>query len=258
MSGEALLRVADLSCAYESRLFGGLGSRVSRQVLKGINLTINEGEIFGLVGESGSGKSTLARCILGLLDYQGSVRINGIEASSFKRRRLERALQVQAVFQDPAGALNPAKTVEGLLEEPLKIHHMGDATERRARVEEALAMVGLDQSYRSRRPDELSGGQKQRVCIAASLLLKPRLIIADEAVSSLDVSVGAQILNLFQDLHRKLKLSMLFISHNLNLVYYLCDRIAVIHEGTIVECGSAEEIYTNPRHPYTKSLLQKE
>jgi ABC-type glutathione transport system ATPase component len=254
LAPETILEVRNLFSAYTSRSFGGLGGKIVKPVLSNINLDIRTGEIFGLVGESGSGKTTLGRCILGLADYQGSIHINGKDQRTLGR--LERALEVQAVFQDPAGALNPAKTIGWLLEEPLKIHKTGGKREREERINAALATVGLDQSCKTRKSRELSGGQKQRVCIASALMLKPSLIIADEAVSALDVSVGAQILNLFQELHQKLKLSMLFISHNLNVVYYLCDRIAVMYQGRIVETGSADEVYNNPKHPYTRHLLE--
>jgi ABC-type glutathione transport system ATPase component len=166
------------------------------------------------------------------------------------------ARRVQAVFQDPSASLNPAWKAGWILEEPLKINKMGSGPERRRRVDEVLELVGLDPSYKNRRAHELSVGQKQRICIGCALMPRPRLIIADEAVSALDVSVGAQILNLFRELHRTLGLGMLFISHNLNLVHYLCDRIAVMKDGRIVEQGDAEEIYRNPQAPYTRALLE--
>jgi len=166
------------------------------------------------------------------------------------------ARRVQAVFQDPAASLNPAWRAGWIMEEPLRINKMGSSAERRKRVDEVLELVGLDPSYKNRRVNELSVGQKQRICIGCALTLRPRLIIADEPVSALDVSVGAQVLNLFRELHQNLGLGMLFISHNLNQVYYLCDRIAVMKDGRIVEQGSAEDVYGNPQHPYTRALLQ--
>jgi oligopeptide/dipeptide ABC transporter ATP-binding protein len=215
---------------------------------------MHPGEIFGLVGESGCGKTTLGRCILGLIDYEGDIIIDGLRQD--KRRRRELARKVQAVFQDPVGSLNPAKRIGWLMEEPLKIHRLGTKQERIQKVDAMLRMVGLDPSYKTRKVQELSGGQKQRVCIGCALMLDPKLIIADEAVSSMDVSVAAQILNLFQDLHQRLGLALMFISHNLNVVYYLCDRIAVMYRGQIVELGTAEDIYSAPAHPYTRTLLE--
>jgi ABC-type glutathione transport system ATPase component len=242
---------------YETYSYGIFGKRERKPVLNNINLEIAPGEIFGLVGESGCGKTTLGRCILGLIDYEGEIDIDGLRQEKGRRglKRLEMAARVQAVFQNPAAALNPVKRIGWLLEEPLRIHRMGTKQEREKRVDEVLDLVGLDPSYKIRRVRELSVGQKQRIAIGCALILRPRLIIADEAVSSLDVSVGAQILNLFQDLHAGLGLSLIFISHNLNLVYYLCSRIAVMRRGQILEMGTAEEVYSAPKHPYTRELL---
>ncbi|MDR1972250.1 MAG: ATP-binding cassette domain-containing protein [Treponema sp.] len=251
---ENLLSVRDLSSGYAARSLGGFGRRIEKQVLYDINLEMGPGEIFGLVGESGCGKTTLGRCILGLLDYRGDVYIDGLRQGRGADRR-EMAKRVQAVFQDPAASLNPAWRVGWILEEPLRINNMGSGPERRKRVDEVLELVGLDPSYKGRRAHELSVGQKQRICIGCALMLGPKLIIADEAVSSLDVSVGAQVLNLFRELRQNLALGMLFISHNLNQVYYLCDRIAVMREGRIIEQGRAEDVYLNPRQPYTRALL---
>jgi ABC-type glutathione transport system ATPase component len=247
-----LLDVVNVSNAYTIRSHALFGKTQAKRVLDHVSLAIENGEVFGLVGESGCGKSTLANAILGLIDYKGSILLNGQPCDG--RHRGRRARDVQAVFQDPSSALNPSKRVGWLLEEPLRIHGVARA-ERSRRVGEVLEMIGLNSSYQKRRADELSGGQKQRVCIGCALMLEPRLLIADEAVSALDVSVGAQILNLFKDLHERLGLSLLFISHNLDVVYYLCDRIAVMYEGRIVEMKDAEELYRDPTHPYTKALL---
>ncbi|MDR0399915.1 MAG: ATP-binding cassette domain-containing protein [Treponema sp.] len=250
-----LLSVRDLSAAYVSHSLGSFGRRIERPVLHGVNLEIAAAEIFGLVGESGCGKTTLGRCILGLMDYRGEIVIDGLRQGK-KADRGEMARRVQAVFQDPSASLNPAWRAGRILEEPLRINRIGGGAERKKQVDQTLELVGLDPSYKRRRVDELSVGQKQRICIGCALMLRPRLIIADEAVSALDVSVGAQVLNLFRELHQNLGLGMLFISHNLNQVSYLCDRIAVMKEGRIVEQGGAEEIYRNPRDPYTRMLLE--
>jgi ABC-type glutathione transport system ATPase component len=232
---EPFLSVRGLSSAYTTRHI--VGKKEVKPVLDRVDLAIGRGEIFGLVGESGCGKTTLAKCVLGLIDYEGEIVINGRKRVGGRkisyRERREGALDVQAVFQDPGASLNPVKSVGWILEEPLRVHGMGSAAERSAEVERMLDLVGLDASYKKRKPKELSSGQKQRVAIGAALMLKPGLLVADEPVSALDVSVAAQILNLFRELNKRLGLSLLFISHNLDLVHYLCDRLAVMRDGKI-------------------------
>jgi len=250
---ESVLDIKNVYNTYTSSSFGVFGKKENKDVLNNVSLTVHKGEIFGLVGESGCGKTTLCRAILGLVDYKGEMTIGGQTRKS--GNRLTIAKNVQAVFQDPTGSLNPVKRVGWLLEEPLRIHKTGTPCERARRVDEVLELIGLDSSYRPRKISELSGGQKQRVAIGVALMLNPKLIIADEAVSALDVSVGAQIINLLRDLHERLKLSLLFISHNLDVIYYLCDTIAVMKDGEIVEKGSAVEVYSAPKHNYTKQLL---
>jgi ABC-type glutathione transport system ATPase component len=252
---EPLLSVRQVSNSYVTHSLGSFGRRIEKPVLHDVTLEIAAGEIFGLVGDSGCGKTTLGRCVLGLIDYRGEIMVDGLRQGPRADRR-EMAKRVQAVFQDPSASLNPAWPAGWILEEPLRINKMGSGAERRRRVDEVLELVGLDPSYKKRRVHELSVGQKQRICIGCALMLRPRLIVADEAVSALDVSVGAQVLNLFRELHQNLGLGMLFISHNLNLVYYLCDRIAVMKDGCIVEQGEAEAIYRNPQAPYTRALLE--
>ena len=238
---EAFLRVRNLSCAYVTRAWGILGKKEVKPVLHNINFEIMRGEIFGLVGESGSGKTTLGRCVLGLIDYEGEIFLNGRkhEKKSTLGERQKRALEVQAVFQDSGSSLNPVKSVGWILEEPLRAHKKGGDSERRYEVDRMLDLVGLDASHKKRKPQELSSGQKQRVSIGAALMLRPGLLVADEPVSALDVSVGAQILNLFRDLNKRLGLAMLFISHNLEIVDYLCDSVAVLQNGHIDEITGA-------------------
>ena len=217
-----LIMIRNLSNSYVSRNFGLFGKKEIKPVLNNVNLDIAAGEIFGLSGESGCGKTTLARCILGLIDYQGEITIEGQGPG-----------QIQMVFQDPGASLNPVKKIGWLMEEPLVIHRLGTAQERARKVDEMLARVGLDGSYKTRRASELSGGQKQRICIGRALMLDSKILIADEAISSLDVSVGMQILTLFRELRESLGLTIIFISHNISTMKYFCDRIALMKDGGI-------------------------
>ena len=235
MNIDAFLSVKNLSCSYSSRPWGVFGKKEVKHVLNNISFTIDKGEIFGLVGESGCGKTTLGKCILGLIDYEGEIIVNGSKRNKKPglRERQKNAFEVQAVFQNSGSSLNPVKSIGWILEEPLKVHNMGTASEREKKVDRMLDLVGLDSTLKNRKPQELSSGQKQRVAIGAALMLEPGLLVADEPVSSLDVSVAAQILNLFRELNRKLNLSILFISHNIDLVDYLCDRVALMQNGVI-------------------------
>lgn len=249
---EFILEIRNLEKSYIHQNASIFSRKKSVKVLKDISFAIQQGEIFGLVGESGCGKSTLGRSIVGLIqDTLGEILVDGENVKTSKGI----SSKVQIVFQDPLSSLNPKKKIGWILEEPLKIHKIGNREERRKRVNQILDVIGLDSSYRDRYPHELSGGQRQRISIGSSLMLQPKLIIADEPVSALDVSVQSQILNLMKDLHDKLRLSYLFISHNLNVVYYICDRVAVMYLGRIVELSSVDELYNHPLHPYTKALL---
>jgi len=221
---EPLISIRGLSNTY---ITGSLfGKKETKPVLRNIDLDISEGEIFGLSGESGCGKTTLARCILGLTDYEGEITINGLPRGS--------SGITQMIFQDAGASLNPVKKTGWLLEEPLVIHRFGDSKQRSRRVDEMLSRTGLDSSCKNRHPRELSGGQKQRVCICRALMLNPKILIADEAISSLDFSAGAQILNLFRELRENFSLTIIFVSHNINAAEYLCDRISVMRNGELL------------------------
>ncbi len=240
---EHVLEVENLSVIYQDT--GLFGRKMRFQALTDVSFQVRHGEILGLVGESGCGKSTLSRAILGMLD---TAVITG-EIRHFTPRP-------QMVFQDPFGSLNPSKSIGWILEEPLRVYGKYGPEERRRRVLDMLERVGLERSMAGRRPSELSGGQRQRVSIAAALIRRPRFIIADEPVSSLDVTIQAQILDLLWDLRRDLDLSYLFISHDLNVVYSICDRVMVMHRGRIIEQGSVDEVYDHPREEYTRQLLR--
>lgn len=253
MNKENILELSHVCSGYEDgngRLFG---TTRTKEVLRDVSFTVYKNEFLGLVGESGCGKSTLGNVILNLQPFEGSVRIAGTDLSVLGRK--ERSSRIQAVFQDPMSALNPRKTIGFTMREPLRAHHIGTVSEQEEAVRQMLRRVGLDEAYADRYPRELSGGQRQRACIGAALMLQPDLVVADEAISALDVSVGAQILNLFREIDEQRSFSMLFISHNMNVVYYLCDRIAVMYRGRIVELGTAEAVYRTPAHPYTRLLL---
>ena len=237
-------------------IFGG-GAKGEVRAVDEVSLDVEAGETVGLVGESGSGKSTLGRLVLRLIEpTSGSVRFDGRDltaASHREMRRLRRDMQI--IFQDPFGSLDPRMRVEDIIAEPLIIHGNG-SRQHRAKVSELLNAVGLDPSALHRFPHEFSGGQRQRIVIARALALRPKFIVADEPVSALDVSVGAQIVNLLSQLQRDFGLTYLFISHSMPVVRYLATRIAVMYRGKIVEVGSTAKITTNPKDAYTRSLLE--
>lgn len=237
---------------------GGLfAAKAIVRAVDDVSFDIEEGETFGLVGESGSGKSTTGRCMLRLIEpTSGEVRFRGDDVMTFDRRRLRAARrEMQMVFQDPYSSLNPRMRVADIIEEPLIIHRIGSRHERRDQIAELLRLVGLDPSHAGRYPHEFSGGQRQRIGMARALALRPSFIIADEPVSALDVSIQAQVINLLLDLQEQLKLTYLFIAHDLRLVRHICSRTAVMYLGKIVESGKTNSIFANPQHPYTRALL---
>ena len=229
----------------------------SVQALEKVSLSIRQGETLGLVGESGCGKSTLGRILLGLIPPSGgSVLYKGKELFSHSKEEQKRfRKELQIIFQDPTASLNPRFRTIDTLSEPLHIHAICRKEKIESHVEQLLRKVGLDENFKYRYPHELSGGEKQRIGIARALATEPEFIVADEPVSSLDVSVQAQILELLHTLQKTERLTMLFISHDLNIVRLLCDRIAVMYFGKLVELASTEELFNQPKHPYTQTLL---
>ena len=240
MTDELVLSLHHVSAGY--REGGMLGRKHFREVLHDVSFDVYRGEILGLVGESGTGKSTLAKTILGMIKPAAG------EVVHYTKRP-------QMIFQDPYSSLNPAYPVEGLLEEPLRIYGKYDAPERKHRVREMLERVELPEEVLKAKPAELSGGQRQRVSIAVTLIQRPRFLIADEPVSALDVTIQAQILKLLRELRDELDLSYLFISHDLNVVYQLCDSALVMKQGRIVEQGTVDDLFDHPQDPYTRQLL---
>ena len=257
-TNEALLQVRDLRKEFPVKS-GFVMERVTHSVkaVDGVSFDIAEGRTLGLVGESGSGKSTTGYCVLQLIKpTAGSIRFQGKELTELGReqmRKMRRELQI--VFQDPYSSLDPRMTVGDIVAEPLEVHGVGGRRDRRARVRELLDVVGFNPDYSNRYPHEFSGGQRQRVGVARALALNPSLIVCDEPVSALDVSIQAQILNLLKDLQRDFGLTYLFISHDLAVVRSMSDDIAVMKDGKIVETGPADDVYEHPKHEYTRTLL---
>ena len=251
-----LVEVANLTKTFTRG--GGLFTRAAATpAVDAVSFTIDAGETFGLVGESGSGKTTTGRCVLRLIEpTSGAVRFKGEDVLAFGPERLRAARRdMQIVFQDPSGSLNPRMRVGEIVEEALVIHHLGSRVERRERVAELFGLVGLDTAQMQRYAHQFSGGQRQRIGLARALALSPQFVVLDEPVSALDVSVQAQVVNLLIDLQARLHLTYLFIAHDLRLVRHICRRVAVMYRGRIVEIGGTRDLFESPTHPYTKALL---
>lgn len=246
-----LIEVKDMKIHFQQK-----GGKVVKAV-DGITFSIRKGETFGIVGESGCGKSTLGRGILRLIEpTEGKVFYNGRDMSTMSDKEMKELRQkIQIIFQDPSACLNPRRTMKQILMEPFRVHGIKDKEFVENRIRELVELVGLADYHLSRYPHELSGGQKQRIGIARALALNPELIVCDEAVSALDVSVQAQVINMLKELQETRGLTYLFIAHDLSVVKYISDRVVVMYLGTIVETAETEELYANPMHPYTKALL---
>jgi oligopeptide/dipeptide ABC transporter ATP-binding protein len=257
--GDVVLQVEDLVKYFTVRSRGlARGTRKEVRAVDGVSLKVRRGETLGLVGESGCGKSTLARCMVRLYEVTaGRVVFDGDDISTLSRRQLRPyRRRMRLVFQDPYGSLNPRRRIGSIIAEPMVIHRTahGDALKRR--VQDLMALVGLDPEHYNRFPAQFSGGQRQRVGIARALALRPELLVCDEPVSALDISIQAQIVNLLADLQDEIGLTYVFIAHDLSVVQHVSDRIAVMYLGKIVELAPADELFTSPRHPYTAALLR--
>jgi len=249
-----LLQLRDVRKQYSIRTGLGLGEPLTVTAVSRVSLTLRQGETLGLVGESGCGKSTLARLILGLeKPTSGDIHYRGGRLDEWRRLDLRRRMQM--IFQDPFASLNPRQKIGDIVEEGPLIHHMGSRKERKEAVLQLLGMVGLSPEYANRYPHEFSGGQRQRVAIARALALHPELVVCDEPVSALDVSIQAQVLELLADMRKRFDLTYLFISHDLSVVGHVCERAAVMYLGSLVEEGPTESMFADPLHPYTKALL---
>jgi oligopeptide/dipeptide ABC transporter ATP-binding protein len=257
-TGDVMLRLTDVVKHFPVRS-GSLLRRNAGQVhaVDGVSLEVRRGETLGLVGETGCGKSTLARCIMRLYDLTaGTVEFDGADITRLSASKMRpHRRDMQMIFQDPYGSLNPRRRVGSIIGDPFAIHKIASGQERKRLVQEAMELVGLNPEHYNRFPAEFSGGQRQRIGIARALALRPKLVICDEPVSALDVSIQAQVINLLSDLQKELDLTYVFIAHDLSVVRHVSDRVAVMYLGKIAEIGPGEEIYSKGRHPYTQALL---
>jgi ABC-type oligopeptide transport system ATPase subunit len=258
-AGEPLVEVRDLAKHFPIKRGVVFQRKVGAvRAVDGVSFDVNRGETLGIVGETGCGKSTTARLIMRLHDAtSGEVRFDGRDITRMKGAELKKVRpEMQMIFQDPYSSLNPRKTVGSIVSEPFAIHGLyPDKQERRRAVRELMDTVGLNTEHYNRYPHEFSGGQRQRIGVARALALKPKLLIADEPVSALDVSIQAQVLNLLRDMQRRFGLTVVLISHDLSVVRHMCDRVAVMYSGKIVELAPNEQLYSHPSHPYTRELL---
>ncbi|MBO1512403.1 ABC transporter ATP-binding protein [Metabacillus bambusae] len=254
---ELLLEVTGLKKYFP--ITGGIlgGKKGEVKAVDDVSFFVNKGETLGIVGESGCGKSTTGRLLMRLLEASdGKIRFEDNEITSMSKTELRKTRRdIQMVFQDPYASLNPRHSIEKILEEPLIVHRIGSKDERKKRVQEMLEIVGLSSFHARRFPHQFSGGQRQRIGIAKALMTKPKLIIADEPVSALDVSIQAQVLNLMKDIQKEFRLTYLFIAHDLGVVRHISDRVGVMYLGRLIELANSEILYDHPKHPYTKALL---
>jgi peptide/nickel transport system ATP-binding protein len=255
--GEVLLRATDVVKHFPVQSTSLRRSRDVVHAVDGVSFEVRQGETLGLVGETGSGKSTLARCVARLLDLtSGRVEFEGQDISRLKTRHLGKARRdMQMIFQDPYGSLNPKRRVGSIIGDPFAIHGIASGEERKRKVQDLMELVGLNPEHYNRFPAEFSGGQRQRIGVARAIALNPKLVICDEPVSALDVSIQAQILNLLADLQEQLNLTYIFISHDLSVVRHVSDRLMLMYLGKVVEAGPSAEVYNRPRHPYSNALL---
>jgi oligopeptide/dipeptide ABC transporter, ATP-binding protein, C-terminal domain len=257
LNSRRILSVRDLVKYFPVAGTSWLGTRTSLKAVDGVSFDMNKGETLGLVGESGCGKSTTGRLILRLIEAtSGKVRFEEVEVLDCNRQQIRNLRkEMQIIFQDPFASLNPKLTVGDIIREPLDIFKVGPVAERERKIKKLLDVVGLSEQQASRYPNEFSGGQRQRACIARALALNPKLIVCDEPVSALDVSIQAQIINLLKDLQAEFGLTYLFISHDLSVVKHISDRVAVMYLGKIMEIAAKSQLFKDPRHPYTRALL---
>ena len=240
-----LLEIDNLSVSYKT-------SQRTINAVRRVSFSLNAGEILGLVGESGCGKTTIGKAIIGLTNYtSGSIYFEGKKLNPLNPHK-----EIQMVFQDPYSSLNPRMTIKEILLEPLQVYKIGTKKEKLSRVHKLLNQVGIDENYLFSYPHELSGGQRQRICIARALATEPKCIICDEPIAALDVSIQAQVINLLKQLQKELGLAYLFISHDLAVVKHICERVAVMHYGDLVEYGNTQILFNSPKHPYTQALLE--